>query len=210
MKPLRAMLFDFDGTLADSFGAITLSTNHTRKHFGLQPLREDEVRAYVGYGLRHLMEQLVPTAPPDDAVAVYREHHPGVMASGTILFPGVVESLERLKREGVRTAICSNKHVQFTKAIVREKGVAHLFDEVLGPDDVGVAKPDPAMLFEAMRRLGATASDTVYVGDMTIDVEVARNAGVPVWIVLGGASSRESLEAAKPDRILATFADILA
>ena len=60
----RAVLFDFDGTLADSFAAITLSTNHTRQHFGLLPLREDEVRSYVGYGLQNLMEQLVPNPPP--------------------------------------------------------------------------------------------------------------------------------------------------
>lgn len=204
----RAVLFDFDGTLADSFAAITLSTNHTRQHFGLPPLREDEVRTFVGYGLQNLMEQLVPNAPPDEAVAVYRAHHPSVMAAGTTLFPGVVETLEMLKRDGIRTAICSNKHVQFTKQLVRAKSLDHLFDEILGPDDVGVPKPNPAMLFEAMRRLNVTRDETVYVGDMVIDIEVARAAGVPGWIVLGGASPREVLEAAKPDRILKSFAEI--
>ncbi len=204
----RAALFDFDGTLADSFAAITLSTNHTRQHFGLPPLSEDEVRSYVGYGLQNLMEQLVPNAPPDESVAVYRAHHPSVMAAGTSLFPGVVETLEKLKRDGVRTAICSNKHVQFTKQLVRAKSIEHLFDEVLGPDDVGVPKPDPAMLFEAMRRLKVTREETVYVGDMVIDIEVARAAGVPAWIVLGGASPRELLEAAKPDRLVERFADL--
>jgi phosphoglycolate phosphatase len=206
--PIRAILFDFDGTLADSFAAITLSTNHVRHKYGLPPMTEDAIRGYVGYGLANLMEQLVPTADPAEAVAAYRDHHPGVMAAGTTLFPGVVETLRFLRERGVKTAVCSNKHVQFTKMLVREKQVAALFDEVLGPEDVGVPKPDPAMLHEAMRRLGATAADTIYVGDMVIDVEVARAAGVPGWIVPGGASPVAVLEAAKPDRILTDFAEI--
>lgn len=203
------MLFDFDGTLADSFGAIAASTNHVRRLHGLPELREEDVRSSVGFGLRHLMEALVPAAPPDVAVAQYREHHPSVMAEGTRLFPGVVETLAELRERGIRTAICSNKHVYFTKLLVRAKNLTHLFDDVLGPEDVAAPKPDPAMLFEAMRRLGTKPEHTIYVGDMTIDVEVARAAGVPGWIVLGGASSREVLEAAKPDRILSSFAEIL-
>jgi 2-phosphoglycolate phosphatase len=211
MKRLRprAMLFDFDGTLADSFGAIAASTNHVRRHYGLPELREDEVRSSVGFGLRHLMESLVPAAPPDDAVAVYRAHHPSVMASGTRLFPGIFDALAALHRDGVKLAVCSNKHVQFTKLLVREKGLAEFFAAVLGPEDVAAPKPDPAMLLEAMKRLGADRAETVYVGDMTIDVEVARAAGVPAWIVLGGASPRETLEAMKPDRLLNRFDEIL-
>lgn len=204
----RAMLFDFDGTLADSFGAISASTNHVRRLHGLPDLREAEVRAAVGFGLRRLMEALIPGVPPDLAVAQYREHHPGVMAEGTRLFPGVVETLTGIRTRGIRTAVCSNKHVQFTKMLVRAKGLDQLIDEVLGPEDVAAPKPDPAMLNEAMRRLGSQTGNTIYVGDMTIDVEVARAAGVPGWIVLGGASSRAVLEAANPDRILTSFAEI--
>ncbi len=208
-SPPRAMLFDFDGTLADSFGAITLSTNHVRSHFGLSELSESEVRGSVGFGLRHLMQQLIPNTDPDESVAVYREHHPGVMAAGTVLIPGVLETLNELKRRNIRTAICSNKNVQFTKKLTKEKGLSDLIDEVLGPEDVGVPKPDPAMLIEAMKRLEATSSNTIYVGDMTIDIEVSRAAKVPVWIMLGGANSKETIEAQQPDRILHHFAEIL-
>lgn len=202
------MLFDFDGTLANSFGAITESTNYVRQHYGLPILREDEVRASVGFGLRHLMESLVPVANPDEAVAIYRAHHPSVMARGTELVPGAVSTLQRLRQLGIRTAICSNKHVEFTKKLASDKGIRELFDEILGPDDVGVPKPDPAMLLEAMRRLNAKPDETIYVGDMTIDIEVARAAGVPIWIVLGGATPRATLEAARPDQLLTAFTDI--
>ena len=80
---IRAAFFDFDGTLADSFAAITSSTNFVRAHYGLPPLAEAEVRQYVGYGLTHLMSDLVPNAPVDDAVLHYREHHARVMVAET-------------------------------------------------------------------------------------------------------------------------------
>ncbi len=206
--PIRAALFDFDGTLADSFGAITASTNHVRQLYGLPALPEAAVRSSVGLGLANLMENLVPTAPPEAAVAAYRDHHPSVMVAGTRLFPGVLATLENLHARGLRLAVCSNKRTEFTKALVRDLHLGHLFAEVLGPDDVGVPKPDPAMLIEAMRRLTVTVADTVYVGDMTIDIEVARAAGVPVWVVLGGASNQEALEASRPDRLLKEFSEI--
>ncbi|MFO0846986.1 MAG: HAD-IA family hydrolase [Gemmataceae bacterium] len=206
---VRAALFDFDGTLADSFEAITASTNHVRELYGLPPLAEAEVRVYVGLGLDHLMRTLVPTAPPADAVAAYRAHHPSVMVDGTRLLPGVADTLAGLHRRGLRLAVCSNKAVRFTRALVEAFGLAPVFDAVLGPEDVGAPKPDPAMLVEALRRLGATAAEAVYVGDMAVDVHTAKAAGVPVWLVLGGAAGVEDAAAAGPDRVLASFAELL-
>src|SRR5262249_20363907 len=113
--PITAALFDFDGTLADSFVAITSSTNHTREHYGLPPLPEAEVRKYVGYGLANLMSDLVPGAPVDEAVAVYRTHHAGVMIPETKLMPGVAETIPELARRGLLLGVCSNKRVEFTR-----------------------------------------------------------------------------------------------
>src|SRR5436190_1164809 len=88
---IKAVLFDFDGTLADSFAAITASTNHVRTHYGLPELAEAVIREYVGLGLPVLMGQLVPNAPTDEAVSLYRRHHPTVMAASTRLMPGAAE-----------------------------------------------------------------------------------------------------------------------
>src|SRR5437763_10073620 len=126
--PIRAALFDFDGTLADSFPAITASTNHVRRRYGLPELPEAAVRQYVGYGLPHLMAALVPNAPTDEAVAAYREHHPTVMAAGTKLMPGVADTLAELRRRGVRLGVCSNKAVRFTRRLVADLGLAQTFD----------------------------------------------------------------------------------
>ena len=207
--PGRAVLFDFDGTLADSFAAITASTNAVRASYGLPPLPESEIRIFVGLGLEHLLAQLVRGAPPAEAVARYREHHPSVMATHTHLFPGVRETLVELRRRGYALAVCSNKTVHFTKQLVKDLGLGELFAEVLGPEDVPAAKPDPAMLLEACRRLKVSAADAVYIGDMAIDVRAAQAAGMPVWLVAGGAAGSESAEACGPDRVLAAFADML-
>jgi phosphoglycolate phosphatase len=207
---VRAALFDFDGTLADSFPAITASTNHVRTIYGLPPLAEDEVRRYVGLGLDHLMRTLVPNAPPDAAVAAYRAHHPSVMFTGTRLGPGVAETVAELARRGYKMAVCSNKRVEFTRQLVASLGLGEYLQIVLGPDDVANrAKPDPVMLQEALRRLGVSAAEAVYVGDMAVDVHTARAAGVPVWLVPGGAAGPEDAAAAGPDRVLTRFADLL-
>ncbi len=205
-----AALFDFDGTLADSFAGITASTNHVRESYGLPPLPESEIRGYVGYGLPNLLEQLVPGAPIDEAVTRYRAHHQHAMLTGTKLMPGVAETIPELARRGLKMAVCSNKRVEFTKQLVETFGLAPYFAAVLGPDDVGNrAKPDPAMLLEGLRRLTVSAEEAVYVGDMAIDVHTAKAASVTVWLVLGGAAGHESATAAGPDRVLKNFAELL-
>jgi phosphoglycolate phosphatase len=208
--PIRAALFDFDGTLADSFAAITASTNFVRQSYGLTAVPESAVREYVGLGLPHLMQTLVPDADTAEAVTRYRQHHQGVMLTETKLMPGVAQTIPELARRGLRLAVCSNKRVEFTRELVGAFGLAAYFTAVLGPDDVaGRAKPDPAMLLEGLRRLAVSPDEAVYVGDMAVDIHTARSAGVPVWLVLGGATGTESATAAGPDRVLNTFAELL-
>jgi 2-phosphoglycolate phosphatase len=208
--PVRAALFDFDGTLADSFAAITASTNHVRAAYGLPPLSDCEVRRFVGYGLAHLMRTLVPVAPVEEAIARYREHHGPAMLRDTRLMPGVAETVAELARRGYRMAVCSNKRVEFTRQLVEALGLGPRFVAVLGPDDVNDrAKPDPAMLLAGLDRLGVTPNQAVYVGDMAVDVQTARAAGLPVWLVPGGAPGWEQAVAAGPDRVLSGFAELL-
>lgn len=205
---IRAVLFDFDGTLADSFAAITASVNHVRQSYGLSDLTESVVREYVGLGLEQLMNDLLPNVSVVDAEARYRDHHTGIMISHTKLFPGVLETLATLQSRGLKLAICSNKRVEFTKTIAAGLGIADYFQEILGPDDVGVPKPDPAMLLECCRRLGVSTFESVYIGDMAVDVHTAKAAVIPVWLVPGGATGRENLLDAGPDRMLHSIADV--
>ncbi|QJW96055.1 HAD family hydrolase [Frigoriglobus tundricola] len=208
---MKAALFDFDGTLANSFAAITSSTNHVRASYGLPALPEAAVCKYVGYGLSHLMADLVPGAPVDEAVARYREHHSTVMIAETRLMPGVAETIPELAHRGLRLGVCSNKRVEFTRELVRALGLAGSFACVLGPDDVGQRpKPDPAMLLEGLTRLGVSPAEAVYVGDMIVDVQAAKAAGVPVWLIpadeTGGSTP---VHDAGADRVLRSFTELL-
>jgi phosphoglycolate phosphatase len=106
--------------------------------------------------------------------------------------------------------VCSNKRVEFTRQLVEALGLGAYFAAVLGPDDVAQrAKPDPAMLLEGLRRLGVTAGESVYVGDMAVDVQTGKAGGVPAWLVPGGATGWDDALAAGPDRVLTGFAEML-
>jgi 2-phosphoglycolate phosphatase len=207
--PVRAALFDFDGTLADSFAAITASTNHVRQSFGLPAMTEAEVRGYVGFGLEHLMTVLCPGFDTAEAVRRYREHHPTVMEWGTKLFPGVADTLRALHAGGVKLGVCSNKAVFFTRSLVRSLGLGDVMGAVVGPEDAdGKPKPDPTMLLVACAQLGVPPAETVYVGDMSVDVLAGRAAGIPVWLVNVGQAGTDDPTTLGPERVLGDFREI--
>lgn len=206
-EPLQAVLFDFDGTLADSYGAITASINHVRACRGLAALPEAAVRKFVGRGLHHLLQDTVPGTDVVVDAERYRAHHPTVLQSGTRLLPGVAEALPVLRQLGLKLGVCSNKPRDFTRELVRMLAIDR-FDVVLGPEDVAEIKPAPDMLLAALARFGVAAPAALYVGDMVIDIGTARAAGLRVWVVPTGSDERGVLEAAAPDRILASLLEL--
>jgi phosphoglycolate phosphatase len=199
---VRAVLFDFDGTLADSYDAITASVNHVRAVQGLAPLPVQEVVRHVGRGQTYLLEHTVGGTDIKADVALYMAHHPSVMRAGTRLMPGAADALRAAKSTGRLVAICSNKQRSFTSDLVEYLGLAGVINLVLGPEDVARPKPAPDMLVAGMARLGVPAGAALYVGDMGVDIQTARAAGVRVWVVPTGSSDRATLEAAHPDWLL--------
>jgi 2-phosphoglycolate phosphatase len=207
---IRAVLFDFDGTLADSFAAIIASVNHVRGTFELPPLPDAAVRRLIGHGLPALMADVCPGVDPAEAVARYRAHHAGTMISGTKLMPGVRDTVAELHRRGLGLGVCSNKAVAFTRQLVAALGLGDHMTAVLGPEDVGgKPKPDPAMLLEGCTRLSVSANSAVYVGDMSVDVAAGKAAGIPVWLVHVGLAGSDDPRTLGPARVLGDFAEIL-
>ena len=204
-----AVVFDFDGTLADSYAAIAASVNHVRAHRGVTPMTVDEVKRFVGRGPEYLLAHTVPGGDFATDFARYRAHHPSVMFEGTRLLPGAAEVVTALHRAGTHLGLCSNKPRVFSAELLRHLGIAEFFDLVLGPEDVVRPKPAPDMLRAALDRLRLPAERVLYVGDMTVDIETARAAGVTVWAVPTGSDERSALLAAHPDRVLETLHDIL-
>jgi phosphoglycolate phosphatase len=205
----RAVLFDFDGTLADSYPAITASVNHVRASHGLPPLAEAEVRRHVGRGPAYLLQQTVPGADLDKDIRRYRAHHPSVMREGTRLLPGAAEAIRGLKSAGLLLAVCSNKPVAFTRQLLDYLGLAASIDLVLGPEDVAHPKPAPDMLQAALEKLKVPPTAALYVGDMTVDIDTARRAGMRVWVVPTGSDGREQLVAALPDHVLHDLGELV-
>lgn len=210
LHPYAAVIFDFDGTLADSYAAIAASVNHVRAQRGLPALPIDEVKRHVGRAAAYLLTHTVPVGALADNLAIYRAHHPTVITLLTHLLPGAADLLSALQRAGKKLGLCSNKPRVFSEQVLEHLGLRAYFGAVLGPEDVPLPKPAPDMLRLALERLGVASAQTLYIGDMIVDIQTARSAGVRVWVVPTGSEERRALEEAKPDRLLADLPEMLA
>ncbi|HET8945537.1 MAG TPA: HAD-IA family hydrolase [Candidatus Polarisedimenticolia bacterium] len=206
---IRGVIFDFDGTLIDSYEPITESLNLVRAAFDQPPLPLEQVRDMVGHGLEHLMERAVGRDRVADGVQKFREHYAQICESRTKILPLVRQTLEELDKRGYVMGIATNKPSYFARDILKALEIDHLFAEVLGPNDVERPKPDPEMIEIMMARLGLGTDEVVYVGDMLLDIEVARKAGVAMYAVPSGSASRETLVNGRPDRLVSRFSDLL-
>jgi len=206
---IRGIIFDFDGTLIDSYEPIAESLNHVRATYDRPPFPLEEVRAMVGHGLEKLIESAIGPDQVADGVRIFRERYAAICESRTKILPQVRDTLDELDRRGYQMGIATNKPSYFARDILKALEIEHLFAEVIGPNDVERPKPDPEMLEIIMMRMGLNAEETVYVGDMPIDVEVARKAGVDAYTLPTGSASREQLLASRPDRMLHGFKDLL-
>ena len=206
---IRGVIFDFDGTLIDSYEAIAGSLNEVCSAFSRPPLGLEEVRGMVGHGLEQLIEKAVGPEKVEEGVRLFRHSYATSCESQTQLLPRVKETLEELERRGYEMAIATNKPSNFARIILKSLEIEHLFAEVLGPNDVDKPKPDPEMLELIMMRIGLGPEEVVYIGDMILDIQVARRAGVSVFALPTGSASREALLEGRPDRLLKRFSDLL-
>jgi phosphoglycolate phosphatase len=205
---VRAIVFDLDGTLVDSYVPITDSLNHARVSFGLPPLTQDDVRRCVGRGLESLVAELVGADRVEAGVRLFRERYAQVYAQDTVALPEVRQTLRQLHVAGYRLGVASNKPTRFSKPILERLGLLAFLGSVLGPDVVDSHKPEPTMIHRCLEDLSATRGEAVYVGDMVLDVESAVRAGLPVLLVPGGSSTGEEL-GRTGQRVLRSFSELL-
>lgn len=191
-------IFDLDGTLLNTLTDLAASCNYALRKHGMPEHSIDDVRRFVGNGVRLLMERAVPGGAdnPDfeAAFASFREHYMLHSLDTTRPYDGITEVLEELKRRGCRLAVVSNKMMAATVELCR-----HFFPELIevaiGENEAeGIRKkPAPDTVFAALRRLGVESAGAVYVGDSDVDVQTAANAGLPCISVLWGFRDRDFL-----------------
>jgi HAD superfamily hydrolase (TIGR01509 family) len=173
-------------------------------------LSEAEVRRHVGRGPANLLQHTVPSSNVEADLAEYKAHHPSVLKSGSRLLPHVAEELSVLNQRGLRLAVCSNKLRTFTLQLLDILGIGRYFQAVIGPEDAPRLKPAPDMLLAALARLAVSAAEALYIGDMAVDIETARAAGVTVWVVSTGSDTPATLRGANPDRVLEDLGNLSA
>lgn len=186
-------MFDLDGTLVDSYRPITTALNAARGAFGLPSVTVEQVRRIVGHGLEHLIEQNLGPDRIPEGVALFRETYSRIFREGTLPLPGVPAAILQLAERGILIGVASNKPARFTREILAQVGLGEVAAEVQGPDVQTPPKPHPAMITKVRQALGTSPSQTVYVGDMPLDVESARNAGVPCVLVATGSANWDEL-----------------
>lgn len=182
MSGIDLLIFDLDGTLIDSRLDLANAVNATLSHMGMQPLTNERVYTYVGNGapvlVRRAMGEQATEAEVEAALefflAYYREHD----LDNTVLYPGVKESLDRLRDAGKRMAVLTNKPVNMSRAIVEGLGVGGHFFRVYGGNSFELKKPNPIGVETLMRESGVGRDATLMVGDSSVDVKTARNAGI--------------------------------
>ena len=199
---INLIIFDLDGTLADSKLDLAHSVNATREHYGLPLLDGELVSSYVGNGAPVLIRRALGPEYTEAEIqralefflAYYREH----MLDHTTLYPTVRESLDRLRAAGVTLSVLTNKPVRFSQEILAGLGVGGHFFRVYGGNSFEQKKPDPAGVHSLLAESGVPREQAILVGDSAVDVLTARNAGVAVCGVTYGFQP-ETLDEQPPD-----------
>lgn len=189
--PSPALIFDLDGTLVDTAPDLLGATNAVMAHRGLAGIAPEMLRHLVGHGARALIERALETAGAavtaeelPALMEVFLDHYRHHIADGSVIFPGVHETLTELRAQGARLAVLTNKPQELTDRLLPVIGLDHYFAEVYGAGRMDYVKPDARIFHDVVRDLnakvgGGAASGAVMIGDSVTDLKTAQAAGAP-------------------------------
>ncbi len=175
---LKAILFDLDGTLIDSYKDIGIHLNKTLKNFNKPQVEIEAVRYMVGGGARELLKRFFQDGTLEKALKIFREYYLKEPVIHTKPFEGIKEVLERAKSKGIGLAVVTNKMESLSKVILQELGMAEYFSVVIGGDTLSEKKPSALPVLEAIRHVKVLPSEAIMVGDTEADLKAGRLAGV--------------------------------
>lgn len=199
MSKIKAVLFDLDGTLRDTREVIYPAIQHALvTHTGKSPTREQMKKQIHHHSEIH--KEFAPDIPHDVFEATYKERV-GLLRDKTVVYEGVIQLLESLKQQGYKLGIVSSAYSagEYLKSI----DALHFFDAIVGGPDTKEHKPHPDPVLLALQRMGTSPQETVLIGDLSVDIEAAKNAGLKATIgITHGFGTREELSDAGCDSII--------
>lgn len=190
------VIFDLDGTLLYTLDDLTAATNYALRKMGMPERSLEEVRRFVGNGIRKLIERAVPEGTDcgtyEKTFAVFREYYDVHCTDHTIPYEGVLELVQKLSEKNYKLAIVSNKVDSAVKEL-NETFFSDYIQVAIGEKEGIRKKPAPDTVYEALKALGSTKEEAVYIGDSEVDLATAANSGLPCISVLWGFRDKELL-----------------
>jgi phosphoglycolate phosphatase len=216
---VSAIAFDLDGTLLDTVYELAAAVNALLDELGHPPLSSEVVGTMIGKGMANLVRRALALSTrrsPDevdegevkDALGRYQAHYASRLGHETRLFPGMVPGLARLRDMGIPLAVITNKATRFVRPHLAAAGIEDYFSVVIGGDDLPTKKPDPGPLRHVAALFGIPTARLLMVGDSGNDVEAARGAGCPVWVVPYGYREGKAVHALEADGIVESVSDL--
>lgn len=204
----KAVIFDLDGTLADTIACLAYCTNHTLTRLGLPAIAEEEFKRMVGDGAAKQIERALIKAGDtqlscfDKALELYLEFFEKNCMYQVKPYAGIKEALQRLKKEGMKLAVLSNKPHPMTQDVIHSLFGDNLFDAIAGQKPGVAKKPSPEGVFAILRKLQLTPQEVLYLGDTNTDMKTGKAAGVFTVGVLWGFRDQKELEENHADAII--------
>ncbi len=211
-KMINTVVFDMDGTVLNTLEDLTNSVNYVMDRFGMPAHTIEEYRKVFGSGIRYAIEQSVPegtdSSTVDEMLPVFKEHYDVHCLDKTAPYEGILDLMRELKKRGYKMAIVSNKIDSAVKEL-NERFFSEAVSVAIGEKPGINRKPAPDTVFEALRELGSSVDEAVYVGDSEVDFATAKNSGLPCISVLWGFRSKEYLESIGANCFAESPADVL-
>lgn len=210
----RAVVIDLDGTLIDTAGDLAAAANRMLAELGRPQVELSIIRGFIGNGVKELVRRtLCLMGEPsnelvNEAFAIYMKHYSEHLHDTSRPYPGVLETMEALQRQGRVLGCITNKRDELTQPLLKALGLHHFFEIILAGDTLPKRKPDPLPLLHASQVLGISVEEMLLVGDSRNDTEAAFGAGMPVACVTYGYNGDQDVRELNPDAVIERFDEL--
>jgi len=193
----KLVIFDMDGTILDTITDLMNAANYALIKSGAQPRSEDEIRRFIGNGIKKLMERCMPEGAGkedyDNCLYDFMMHYDVHYNDNTCPYDGIIELIDAVRAKGIKTAVVSNKNDKAMQALTKQH-FPGCFDFAIGVTDTRAIKPAPDMCQYTLEQLGIDKKDACYIGDTEVDMQTAENSGLDMIGVSWGFRGRKRLE----------------